>query len=141
MLSFSVYFHINWGYSGKNDGYFALNVMQYSDKYRYNLPDNMITGFSPDAVAGKTVPPIRLTATNFGFDHTDGGDLCLNCNFYNYTGQTINDFQFGYGYIDSETNQVVNLYNYKADFAPEKSYLKSKGNVKSKSIEEMVKDH
>lgn len=133
-------FHINWGYSGKNDGYFALNVMQYSDQYRYNLPDNMVIGFCPDAVAGKEVPPVRLTATNFSLDHTDDGKLCLNCNFYNYTGQTVKDFQFGYGYIDSETNKVVNLYNYKADFVPEKSYLKSKGNVKSKSIEEMVKD-
>ena len=133
-------FHINWGYSGKNNGYYALNVMQYSDKYRYNLPDNMITGFCPDEIAGKTIPPLRITATNFGLDTTADGELCLNCNFYNYTGQTVNDFQFGYGYIDQTTNKVVKLYNYKDNFTPEKGFLKSKGKVKSKSIKEMVKD-
>ena len=133
-------FHINWGYSGKNNGYYALNVMQYSDKYRYNLPDNMITGFSPDEIEGKEVPPLRITATNFGLDTTTDGELCLNCNFYNYTGQTVNDFQFGYGYIDSETGKVVKLFNYKDNFYPEKTFQKSKGKVKSKSIKEMVKD-
>ena len=133
-------FHINWGYSGKNNGYYALNVMQYSDKYRYNLPDNMIIGFSPDEIAGKEVPPLRITATNFGLDETTDGELCLNCNFYNYTGQTVNDFQFGYGYINSETGKVMKLFNYKDNFYPEKSFLKAKGKVKSKSIKEMVQD-
>jgi hypothetical protein len=133
-------FHINWGYSGKNNGYYALNVMQYSDKYRYNLPDNMITGFSPDEIEGKTVPPLRITATNFGLETTDDGELYLNCNFYNYTGQTVNDFQFGYGYIDSETGKVVRLFNYKDNFYPERCFLKAKGKVKSKSIKEMVQD-
>lgn len=137
-------FHINWGYSGKNDGYFALNVMQYSEKYRYNLPDNMIIGFSPDVVAGKTVPPLRLTATNFGLDQTSDGNRCLNCNFINYTGQKMR-FDYGYGYIDATTNQVVVLNCadntrgfYRNEFTPEYCLSKSQGYRKSKALEEMM---
>ena len=98
-------FHVNWGWGGKNDGYFALSVMHPADNSGigaspsndgYSFQQTAIVGIQPGYVPEEE--PIQMTLRNVSI--TDTG---ISFSMYNHSGET-NTFDIGVGIIDDDGN-------------------------------------
>ena len=98
-------FHVNWGWNGHNDGYFALSVLNPGDNsgigastsndgYRYG--QGAIIGIQPGVASVNE--PAQLTPRNVAVVGN-----AVNFGMYNHTGETLT-FDMGLGAIDDEGN-------------------------------------
>jgi len=55
------FFHINWGWNGKNDGYYAIGQLNPQGEGNYNEYNHVITGIEP--LQSSLGTPANLTAT------------------------------------------------------------------------------
>ena len=112
-------FHGNWGWVGKNDGYFALSVLNPHDNsgigastshdgYSYN--QSATIGIQPGATP--VIEPAQLTPRNLA---VSGNKVTFG--MYNHTGETLT-FDAGIGIIDDEgyiSNVIKIRENWKLD--------------------------
>jgi len=99
-------FHINWGWGGSSDDYFALSVLNPDDDSQIgaSLSSDGYTGgqaaiFGVQINTGETYDrPICLSISNLRAK----GDTAIFA-AYNYTGET-NSFNSGIGFIDASGN-------------------------------------
>ena len=98
-------FHVNWGWGGHNDGYFALSILHpadnsgigastTSDGYSYN--QSAIIGIQPGVAPMHD--PAQMTPSNI---EVSGNKVTFS--IYNRTGDT-HTFDIGLGAIDNEGN-------------------------------------
>ena len=63
-------YHVNWGWSGEGNGYYALNAFSYGD-YTFNVEQLIIKGLQPPITTPTIrVSPIQLNMQAFA-EHTD----------------------------------------------------------------------
>ena len=106
-------FHMNWGWGGMSDGYYLINVLNpdaqgtgsASDAYGYILSQFIIVGIEPGEAETEfavTANQIALVeATTARESSSENFMARVNCNFCNYTLQTI-DMSFGWGLYQGE---------------------------------------
>ena len=112
-------FHMNWGWGGMSNGYYLLNVLNpdaqgtgsASEAYGYILDQSIIAGIEPgeaEAEFAVTANEIALVEANTARESSsDNFMVRVNCNFCNYTPQTI-DMSFGWGlYQGDELISVI----------------------------------
>ena len=103
------YYHLNWGWGGSCDGYFALAVLNpestsgagaSSTPDGYSMAQGAIIGIMPPD--GKTTEPepLKLTTTSLTLSSNT-----INANYYNWSGETAS-FNYGIGYIDGNGNII-----------------------------------
>ena len=112
-------FHINWGWGGMSNGYYLINVLNpdaqgtgsASEAYGYILDQSIIAGIEPGeaeaefAVTANEVALVEAITTRES--SSDNFMVRANCNFCNYTTQTI-DMSFGWGlYQGDELISVI----------------------------------
>ena len=98
-------FHINWGWTGNDDGYFALSVLNPDDNSQIGASSSS-DGYSIDQLAivgiqigsGQTPTPQPVSMT---MDLLSVRNDTVYFSARNNTGQT-RSFQFGIGWIDDE---------------------------------------
>ena len=112
-------FHFNWGWNGKSNGYFLLNVLNpdlqgtgsASGTYGYILTQGAIIGFQPDK-GGDHVFELTIRdhvlKSYVGTRSYSSGSFKANVSgiFYNYTSDTLN-VQLGWGLFDGQ--EVVDV--------------------------------
>ena len=123
------YFHVNWGWGGKSNGFFKLSVLYSeqqgiggsSSKDGYNFFQNATIDVNPDASAGDANALVRMTvndvwANAYSFNRASIGDNFvisesnkLHFEIYNYTGAEA-DFDFGWGLY--KDNALVDVLAY-----------------------------
>jgi hypothetical protein len=105
-------FHVNWGWGGKDDGYFALSVLNPGDNSQIGASSTS-DGYSGNqkAILGiriNTGPsggnPLRMEATLLGVDNADH---TLSYSAYNRTGEP-HSFNYGTAFI-GEGGEVLQL--------------------------------
>lgn len=64
-------YHINWGWSGYGDAYFALNAFKDVDNYVYNRYQQMVIGIYPPGAMGPT-PVLTAEPTSLTFSTSPG---------------------------------------------------------------------
>ena len=98
-------FHVNWGWNGNNDGYYALSILNPDDNNNigastsndgYNYGQSAIIGIQPGVAP--VYEPAQMTLSNIRVEN----DLVI-FSIYNQTGETFN-FDIGLGTIDDEGN-------------------------------------
>ena len=106
-------FHINWGWGGSCDGFFALSVL--------NPGDNSGIGAS-STNDGYSFGQQAIIGIQYGSGETDDTPVTLSVDklwvegnnvhaeMYNYTGST-QSFNYGFGYIDNSTIQPIQYGN------------------------------
>ena len=115
-------FHINWGWNGRSNGYFLLNVLNpelqgtgsASGVYGYVFTQAIIVGIEPgqgESEFAMTATDVALnsasttrTGTNYDFR------AILTGRFRNYTSQVI-AARFGWGLFDVNNNFIECLYD------------------------------
>jgi uncharacterized repeat protein (TIGR02543 family) len=114
-------FHINWGWGGKSDDYFALSVLNPDDAGQtgaaagsggYTMEQDAIIGIQHvGTIPGPTDPQCLYTADY----RVEGTDILFAA--YNYTGSD-NQFDFGLGVYDADKIELfktlyanLNLHN------------------------------
>ena len=111
-------FHVNWGWNGKSNDYFALSVLNPDDEGQagassssdgYNISQRAIIGTRINS--GETWErPIYLNTGNL---RTEGQDVLFSA--YNRTGET-HSFDYGIGMVDETgTITLVGKYLYRED--------------------------
>lgn len=105
----SGFFHINWGWSGKDNGYFRLSVLD-----RYNTGANY-TYYALESYSDKHSALLYTVPSSFGCVNTSNHHLnakivsassnTISCKFHNQSGLS-GYYQYGVGYVN-EDNQVV----------------------------------
>ena len=110
----SNFFHINWGWTGKSNDYFALSVLNPDDNGQIGASSSG-DGYSYDQVAivGAQIgtgqqpapEPIRLTMNLLSVNEDT-----VFFSARNYTGET-RSFQYGIGWINNE-GQITRINNY-----------------------------
>ena len=119
-------FHVNWGWGGKSDGYFALSVLNPNDNsgigastshdgYSYN--QSATIGIQPGAIP--VIEPAQLTPRNL----VVSGDT-VTFGMFNHTGET-NSFDAGLGMIDDE-GYISDVFVIKENWKLDNNYGKSK---------------
>ena len=124
-------FHVNWGWVGSCNGYFALSVMNSDDDGQigasaswdgYNIGQQAIIGTQINT--GQTyTQPICLSATIKGVDTED---LSVNFSIYNMTGET-HTFEYSLGIVNNDgsltpigntytTAELQNRYGYSSRY-------------------------
>ena len=125
------YFHVNWGWSGYQDNYFLLSVVDpgassgigsSSSSDGYSFAQDAVVGIAPD-YAGDDVPTPVVMSTNEILsgnttEFTRGGsseDFSFSVYFsaWNWTGKT-NTFDLGVGIYDQDEN-LLKSYISKSD--------------------------
>lgn len=115
-------FHINWGWNGRSNGYFLLNVLNPEEQgtgsasgaYGYVYRQAAIVGIKPNN-DGNNV--FELTSANVTLDSYDDTRLfnsssfsaTVSGKFYNYTSQVM-AVRLGWGLYQGET-MVTKLYS------------------------------
>lgn len=99
-------FHINWGWGGSSNDYFALSVLNPDDNTQigassssdgYTIDQGALLGVQINT--GETLDePVRLTVSNLRVDEQD-----VVFAAYNHTGETYS-FNAGIGFIDAAGN-------------------------------------
>ena len=83
----NTYFHINWGWSGLNDGWFLITAFQPT-------PDETNYSYYRNSMVYDIYPP-----TGTGVDNTSSNKLDLTMPVYNILGQQVNVNQLQRGMI------------------------------------------
>ena len=83
----NTYFHINWGWSGANDGWFLITGFQPT-------PDETNYSYYRNSMVCEIYPP-----TGTGVDNTSSNKLDLTMPVYNILGQQVNVSQLQKGMI------------------------------------------
>lgn len=109
-------FHVNWGWGGYYDGYFAISVLNpesndgigaSSSSDGYSMSQSAVIGMQPNG-AENPMPPTgsnnMLTAANLCVV----GDYVV-CDFWNYT-ENSGTFYFGFFTVDSEERMQLQRY-------------------------------
>ena len=119
-------FHVNWGWGGKSDGYFALSVLNPNDNSGigastshdgYSHNQSATIGIQPGAIP--VVEPAQLTPRNL----VVSGDT-VTFGMFNHTGET-NTFDAGLGMIDDE-GYISDVFVIKENWKLDNNYGKSK---------------
>ncbi len=119
-------FHINWGWGGSSNGYFALSALNPDDSNQigastssdgYNMSHGIVIGAQIGKSQTPVIPPVCLT---MNLKYVE--DRSVTFSVYNYTGET-HSFEFGLGAIDqngqitqigsvSTANNLKNIYGW-----------------------------
>lgn len=115
----SGFFHINWGWSGKDNGYFRLSVLD-----RYNTGANY-TYYALESYSDKHSALLYTVPSSFGCVNTSNHHLnakivsasssTISCKFHNQSGLS-GYYQYGVGYVN-EDDQVVLIKQFNKTFA------------------------
>ena len=119
-------FHINWGWSGSCDGYFALSVLNPGDNSGIGASStNDGYSFGQLAIIGAQYgsgetnnTPVTLTTEKLWIENNEIHFTC-----WNYTG-VDQSFYFGIGIVDEDdaSIQVLNSYPYSLDLPDLRGY-------------------
>ena len=100
----SGYYHVNWGWKGKHDGYFLLSLMDafndqtspgHNTEDGYSMDQMMVVGIQPSKTGLEA--DIALTTKSV---YTDEEDKSLRFLISNDSGQTLSG-DYGWGYYDA----------------------------------------
>lgn len=115
----SGFFHINWGWSGKDNGYFRLSVLD-----RYNTGANY-TYYALESYSDKHSALLYTVPSSLGCVNTSNHHLnakivsasssTISCKFHNQSGLS-GYYQYGVGYVN-EDDQVVLIKQFNKTFA------------------------
>ena len=115
------FYHVNWGWNGKNDGFFRLSVMNpydtsgsgsSSSKYGYAYDQDAIFGLQPStAYSGDDLSSMEYL---YSFYH-DG--TTIKEKMRNMSGDT-KEFEMGFGCFDDEGNLRVIYSEYVGELSP-----------------------
>ena len=142
----SGYYHLNWGWDGKWNGYFLLNVLSpyvsaedeaVLSNEGYSLGHWAIIGMQPDA--GGTPPPLSMTAQGLELYETattlqrsstsvNFPEVKLSCKTYNFTGET-NTFDIGIGLLDAAGRLVATAETATSELDPNWGWKAIKGKI------------
>lgn len=109
-------FHVNWGWGGKNDDYFALSVLNPKDNSQigassssdgYRAGQKAVIGIQINT--GQAAGPVYMEATLLGVDNTNH---TLTYSTYNRTGE-LRSFDYGTGFV-GESGEVLGVIEYKS---------------------------
>ena len=121
------YFHINWGWGGKSDGYFKLSLLDVSDQgiggnmagYGYGFNQDALVNVRPtDDGISELVQAVRMNTFDFTVEEkgatrastSDYFAIHTNESLRNWTGNTYT-FDFAYGlYQDDELIGIIAEY-------------------------------
>lgn len=140
------YYHLNWGWNGRWNGYFLLNVLSpyvsAEDEARlsnegYSLGHWAIFGMQPDT--GGTPPPLVMTSKGLKLTNgnatlqrnslsSDFPEVALTCKTFNMTGE-INSFDVGVGLIDANGKLVGTAFAKSADLDPNYGWKSLKAKI------------
>ena len=116
-------FHINWGWNGRSNGYFLLNLLNPEDAsrgsvdgaYSYVYGQTAVIGVMPDNVSGEATPSlvfqqliIKSSVTSRYYDSRDFS-VTLSGMFVNNTYVT-SQFQLAWGLYDLNGNLIKVVY-------------------------------
>ncbi|MBR5061329.1 MAG: C10 family peptidase, partial [Prevotella sp.] len=106
------YFHINWGWFGRYNGYFRLSVLSRDDP-----SVNVVGGSSYNAqgAAYIYVSPQKNVSVNPGVINlsalfTSASGSTIKCSYYNQSGYDAS-FLFGLGYLDGEEAHLIKEFS------------------------------
>ena len=115
-------FHINWGWNGKSNGYFLLNVLNPEEQgtgsasgtFGYILSQRAVVGIKPRGEEGNV---FELTSVDVSLDdytgvrsfNSDPFTAIVSGRFYNYTSDVM-AVRLGWGLYQGET-MVSKLYS------------------------------
>ncbi len=98
-------FHVNWGWGGKNDGYFALSVMHPADNSGIGAsPSNDGYSYQQTAIVG--IQPGYVpqdAAVQMSLNDISVSDNTVTFAMYNFSGAE-NTFDIGVGIVDDDGN-------------------------------------
>lgn len=140
------YYHLNWGWDGRWNGYFMLNVLSpyvsaedemLLSNEGYCLGHWAIFGMQPDT--GGTPPPLVMTAQALELTNGDATlhrnstsvnfpEVALTCKTYNKTGD-INYFDVGVGLIDAAGQLVETALTITKDLDPNYGWKSLKAKI------------
>ena len=63
-------YHINWGWSGSYNGYYALDAFNPSNGYKYNSNQSMIVDLRPQTILSINPNPVAFTNKTVGVTYT-----------------------------------------------------------------------
>ena len=113
----SGYYHVNWGWNGKHNGYFLLSLMDaFKDKTSighnaedgFSMEQQMIIGIQPSSSG--LVSDYALTTKKVYIE-----DNSLRFLIFNYTGHSL-AVDYGWGYYDNNNNLVSQNYRHIDDY-------------------------
>ena len=109
-------FHINWGYSGNKNGYYAIGALNYGGGAHYNAANDAVINIHPSTDPA-TVFPITVAANDGSLGTVSGGD---NYSFGTTVTVTATATAAGYSFCYwSEDGVVVSTsssYSFKAKY-------------------------
>ena len=109
-------FHINWGYSGNRNGYFAIGALNFGGGAHYNAANDAVINIHPSTDLS-TVFPITVAANDGSLGTVSGGD---NYTFGTTVTVTATATAAGYSFCYwSEDGVVVSTdasYSFKARY-------------------------
>ena len=115
----SGYYHVNWGWKGKHDGFFLLSLMDafndqttpgHNTEDGYSMDQQMVIGIQPSTSG--LVSDFALTTKRVYVE-----DNSLRFLIFNSSGQTLN-VDYGWGYLDSNGQLVPQNYRHMGEYLP-----------------------
>ena len=103
----SGYYHVNWGWNGKHDGYFLLSLMDafkdgtspgHNPEDGFSMEQQMVIGIQPSSAG--IASDYALTTKNVYIE-----DNSLRFMIFNYTGHAF-AVDYGWGFYDGNNNLV-----------------------------------
>ena len=109
-------YHLNWGWGGYANGYFALAVLNpygggigaSSTSDGYSMSQGAVIGVMPPDTNVAEEEPLKLTTSNLAISNDS-----IYSSYFNVTYKTAS-FEFGIGYVDDDGNitSIGNTYYY-----------------------------
>ena len=120
------YYHVNWGWGGNDNGFFALTAMDPSSALPYNYEHNMIVDLKPDE-GGESPEMILFYSTDIDgvpyhgisvleTDPSTGFPSLVNLGGFWNKGDEDYEGKFRFGIFDRDMNLVKELWKYETDY-------------------------
>lgn len=109
------YFHLNWGWGGRSDGYFAVSALNPSAMggSGFNSGQEAIMGIQPDCGGSTVTHPIEGYMADFGVKVSSarrGREVALSMRNYTFLGEgEIDQVDFAVAVMDAAGAQQLDL--------------------------------
>lgn len=106
------YFHVNWGWGGRSDGYFACTALNPSSSPRgFNSGQEVIVGIQPDCGGTAEVQPLKGYLSYFGTRVSAahlGDEVTLRMDDYTFLGDgDIETLDFAANVMDESGSETL----------------------------------
>ncbi len=92
------YFHINWGYSGSQNGYFPIGALNYNPSSQYNAANDAVLNLHPNGTT--TTFTVNVSANNDDYGTVEKTGTCAYGTDVTVTATPKSDYNFCYWSLD-----------------------------------------